>query len=200
MRNSEPLNQLIHTLSRLPGVGRRTAERMAYRLVLDSRGLIDDLTSALQEIKNEVCTCSRCGNITLKSQDPCAHCQDRRRENHILCVVEDPAHIALIESSGGFQGRYHVLGAKISPMKGEDVTKDKTDKLLKRIREESVEEVILALDTDVESDATASCLHDLLLSHKVRVTRLAFGLPAGSGIGYSDPVTLSRAIQGRQPL
>jgi recombination protein RecR len=198
MKEIEPLQRLITRLARLPGVGRRSAERMAYRLALDTKGLRRDLASALQEVEDQVCCCSRCGNLTLKSKDPCAICTDDRRERRLLCVVEDPSGIHQLEAAGAYQGVYHCMMGKLSPMQGQDVPPVEVDKLLKRIRDEGVQEVILAFDSDVESDATASYLHEQLTAADIKVSRLAFGIPAGSGIAYSDPVTLARALHGRQ--
>jgi recombination protein RecR len=200
MNSIEPLDKLTTLLGRLPGVGRRSAERMALKLARDSRGLVRDLIGALQEVDAKVCACSLCGGITLKAQDPCSFCQDPKRDSHVICVVEDPGDILLMERTAQFRGRYHALMGKISPMKGEGLQDLRVESLLKRIDQEKVEEVILALNSDVESDATSAFLQHALSTRKVRVSRLAFGIPAGSEIAYSDPVTLSRAVQNRQPV
>lgn len=198
MKELEPLNRLIVRLARLPGVGRRSAERMAFRLALDTKGLRRDLIAALEDVDAQVCCCSKCGNLTLKSKDPCAICTDGRRDRQLLCVVEDPSGIQQLESAGAYQGLYHCTMGKLSPMQGQDIPPESVEKLLQRIREDEVREVILAFDSDVESDATTAYLHERLVGAGVRVTRLAFGIPAGSGIAYSDPVTLARAMHGRQ--
>ena len=200
MNSFEPLDKLTTLLGRLPGVGRRSAERMALKLARDSRGLVRDLIGALQEVDAKVCACSLCGGVTLKVQDPCSLCKDPKRDSHIICVVEDPGDILLMERTAQFRGRYHALMGKISPMKGEGLQDLRIDSLLKRIDEEKVEEVILALNSDVESDATSAFLQHALSGRKIKVSRLAFGIPAGSEIAYSDPVTLSRALQNRQPV
>ena len=200
MNSLEPLDRLSVLLARLPGVGRRSAERMALKLARDSRGLVRDLIGALQEVDAKVCACSLCGGITLKSKDPCPLCQDPKRDDHTICVVEDPGDILLMERTGQFRGRYHALMGKISPMKGEGLQDLRVESLLSRIDQENVEEVVLALNSDVESDATATFLQHALSTRKVKVSRLAFGIPAGSEIAYSDPVTLSRALQNRQPV
>lgn len=194
----EPLAQCIARLSRLPGVGRRSAERMAYRLATGPASLTHDLIQALQDLQTRVTCCSLCGNLTLKEKDPCAICTDPQRNAHWLCVVPDAAAIAAIESAGAFQGRYHCLQGKLSPMQGQDVPPQKVAELLERIRREQITEVLLAFDSDVESDATAAYLQAQLASAGVTVTQLAFGLPTGSGLAYSDPVTLARALHGRQ--
>lgn len=200
MKHIEPLQRLIARLARLPGVGRRSAERMAMKLALDQRGLRRELIFALQEVEDQVVCCARCGNLTLKVQDPCGICTDGRRNSRQLCVVEDPSGLYSMESAGSYLGKYHCLMGKLSPMQGQDVSPETVQRLIQRVREEKVEEVILALDSDVESDATASYLHDMLARESVKVTRLAFGIPAGSGLAYSDPVTLARALGGRQTI
>lgn len=198
MKTLEPLQVLISKLARLPGVGRRSAERMAYRVALDKQGLARELAQALRDVDEQVCLCSRCGNLTLRSVDPCELCRDSRRDDSVLCVVEDPLNIQQIESAGVFRGRYHCLLGKLSPMRGQDIPPARIEALINRIQTESFSEVILAFDSDVESDATTSYLQEKLATAGVRVTRLAFGIPAGSGIAYTDPVTLARALHGRQ--
>jgi recombination protein RecR len=200
MNSIEPLAKLTSLLSRLPGVGRRSAERMALKLARDSRGLVRDLIGALQDVDAQICECSLCGGITLRTEDPCSLCRDPKRDNRILCVVEDPGDILLMERTSQFRGRYHALMGKISPMKGEGLQDLRVDSLLKRIDKDDVEEIILALNSDVESDATAAFLQHTLSTCNVKVSRLAFGIPAGSEIAYSDPVTLSRALQNRQRM
>ena len=200
MNTDQPLDRLVRTLSRLPGIGRRTAERMALRLVLDQKALVPDVIAALQDVKERLRCCSKCGTVTTKEEDPCKRCTDPRRENGQLCVVEDPGDIMLLEKIGNYQGRYHALMGKLSPMQGEGVENTRITNLLKRVKDEPIKEVILALNSDVESDATASFLAEALKPGGVNVTRLALGIPAGSGIAYSDPVTLERAMHGRVSL
>jgi len=189
---------LVGCLAKLPGVGRRSAERMAMRLVLDGGGLLKALAGALNDVDRHLCCCSRCGSITAVSRDPCRLCEDPKRDGHVLCVVEDPADIPMIQQSGGFHGRYHALMGKISPTKGAGPGNVRIRSLLDRVEKEGFREIILAMSTDVEGDATASYIADLLKHTKVKVTRLAAGLPASSAILYSDPVTLAKAIKGRQ--
>lgn len=198
MKKLEPLNRLISALARLPGVGRRSAERMAYRVALDQKGLAGELMQALREVDELVVTCAQCGNLTLKRSDPCDLCRDPNRDATLLCVVEDPLGIQQMEEAGAFKGRYHCMMGKLSPMQGQDIPPPKVAALIRRVREEQIREVILAFDSDVESDATTMYLHEKLAETGVQVTRLAFGIPAGSGLAYSDPVTLARALQGRQ--
>lgn len=197
MKHLVPLDNLVAALSRLPGIGRRTAERMAMALVQDKNNLMRILANTLLEADEGVVCCSRCGSVTLSTENPCELCTKPRRDPHILCVVETPSDIIKIESSGGFQGRYHALMGKLSPIHGQGAADLRVDALLQRLVSEDIDEVIIALGTDVESDATANYLKELLVSREVKVTRIAFGLPAGSAIEYSDATTLSRAISGR---
>jgi len=198
MQHLIPLDNLVAALSRLPGIGRRTAERMAMALVQDNKGLMRILANALLEADDGIANCERCGNVTLSAINPCELCTRHRKDGHILCVVESPADIMKIEESGGFQGRYHALMGRLSPMQGTGVTDLTVDKLLARLNDEKITEVLIALGTDVESDATASYLNEVLSNREVKVSRLAFGLPTGSAIEYSDAATLTKAIKGRQ--
>jgi recombination protein RecR len=197
MSSQAAVERLTACLSRLPGVGRRSAERMAVRLLLDREGLLDELAGALRAAREEACCCSRCGSITSREEDPCRLCTSPARDGRLLCVVEDPGDIRTLEKSGGFRGRYHALMGKLSPMRGEALSDLRIQALLTRVGGENFEEVVLALSTDVEGDATAGFLAELLRGRGVRVTRLAFGLPARSGIAYSDSITLTRAMEGR---
>lgn len=194
----EPLDRLIQLLARLPGVGRRSAERMAWALARDTNGLTRELSAALADTAQRMTACSRCGNITLRTEDPCRICTDTRRDEHLLCVVEDPADILWIERAGAYRGRYHALLGRLSPMRGEGVTNTRVDALLARLKPEGIREVILALNADMESDATASFLHEALIAQGITVSRLARGLPTGSGVGYADSATLARALEHRQ--
>jgi recombination protein RecR len=194
------LDRLTRCLARLPGIGRRSAERMAMKLVRDRDGLLRDLVAALQQADRDVRCCSRCGALTAVDADPCGTCTSALRDAAVLCVVEDANDVVSLERSGGFNGRYHVLGGKLSPMKGDGPADLRIQSLVGRVREESFREVVLALSTDVEGDSTAHYLSELLEPEGVQVTRLAFGLPAGSGITYSDPVTLAKAMAGRREL
>jgi len=192
------LDRLSACLSRLPGIGRRSAERIAMRLVAGSDGLLRELSDALVDAERSTCVCSRCASITAADADPCKLCTSPSRDGATVCVVEDATDILAIERSGGFNGRYHALLGRISPMTGEGPGDIRIRALLQRVRTEKFSEVVLALSTDVEGDSTASYLAEVLKETGVRVSRLAFGLPAGSGVQYSDPVTLARAMGGRR--
>ncbi len=194
----EALDNLISGLSRLPGVGKRSAERMALAILRDPSGVGAELSATLQSALQQLAPCRSCGNITLRSQDPCAICTDPRRDSKLLCVVEEPADILVMERSGAFRGRYHSLMGRLSPMRGEGVRNLRVEQLLERVRRGGVQEVLLALNSDVESDATAAYLRDALSNMNVKVTQLARGIPAGSGLAYSDAATLSRALANRE--
>jgi recombination protein RecR len=189
--------RLIQLLGRLPGVGRRSAERMAIRLARDPGTLKQDLVAALERVTAEITACGRCGNLTARSADPCRLCTDPARDRQLLCVVEDPGDIVRIEQAGGYRGLYHALMGKLSPMRGEGPAQIRLQALVRRIPEEQIREVVLALNADVESDATAAFLRETLADTPVHLSRLALGLPAGSGLAFSDPITIARAIQGR---
>jgi recombination protein RecR len=194
------LDSLSAALSRLPGVGRRSAERMAMKLASEPERLIAPLLSALEMTRDDVRFCSRCGAVTAVDHNPCRLCTDVARDASQLCVVEDPSDVLAIEQTGTFRGRYHALMGKISPMRGEGPNDIRLRALVKRVREEGIEEVVLALNTDLESEATASFVGGLLRERGIKVTRLAYGIPAGSGIRYADTITLERALAGRQEL
>ena len=196
----EALHHLIRTLSRLPGIGRRSAERIAYRLLLRNQEVLRDLRHALDRAEKELTTCDRCGNLTARDRMPCRICSDPNRSDKVICVVEGAPDIQILEQAGTYPGKYFCLGGKISPMNDETVTRSVLESLFSRIREDGVKEVLLALNTDVESDATAQMLAETLKPFDVKVTRLAFGLPAGSGLAYSDSETLKRALKGRQVI
>ncbi|MDR2849792.1 MAG: recombination mediator RecR [Verrucomicrobiota bacterium] len=192
-----PVDNLIRALAKLPGLGKRSAERAALALLRRPDALSDVLVAALQEARASVCCCSVCGGFTALGQNPCRLCTDASRDDTVLCVVEEPSDIFAIERSGGFRGRYHALMGKLSPARQTGPAELRLRALAERAGRGDVAEVLLALSTDMEGDATAGYIGELLKPLGVRVTRLAFGLPADSGVGYSDPLTLKRAISGR---
>ncbi|MDD5678739.1 MAG: recombination mediator RecR [Kiritimatiellae bacterium] len=200
MRTFPPLDKAIACFSKLPGIGRRSAERMAMKLVSDQTGLLKDLITSLQGVDEKIGCCSRCGALTSRDEGPCRFCTDATRDGSLLCVVEEPSDVLQIENAGGYRGRYHVLRGKLSPMLGIGADQLRLEPLALRLKSEPIKEVILALNADVESDATASMIRDLLAGTAVKLTRPAMGIPAGSGIAYSDAVTLARAIGSRQPF
>ena len=195
-----PIEDLARTLARLPGLGRRSAARAALALLREPERLLDPLSWALRSARESVTCCSRCGAFTVRDEDPCALCVDPLRDGSVICVVEEPADIVPIESSGAFRGRYHVLGGKLSPMHRIGPEKLRLAELTERIKTESVAEILVAVSTDIEGDATAGYIAEMLSQSGVKITRLAFGLPADSGVAYSDPLTLRRAINFRTML
>ncbi len=174
--------------------------RAALALVREPSRLSDPLAQALERARAEVCSCSRCGAFTVRALDPCAICTDPARATGVLCVVEEASDIASLEAAGAFKGRYHALGGKLSPAHRMGPERLRLAELAGRVASEGVREVLLALSTDMDGDATALYIAGMLKQSGVQVTRLAFGLPADSGIAYSDPLTLRRAVIGRQDV
>ena len=194
----EPITSLTAALSKLPGIGPRSAERLALYLVQskadDVRALAQSLVSSREKIK----TCSICGSLT--EQEPCAICSDSRRDASLVCVVERPVDIFTFEKGGTFRGKYHVLGGKISPLNGVGPEDLRISELEARLAAEPIRELVLALSTDVEGDATSFYLAKRLAGKQAKVSRLAYGLPAGSGLEFADEITLSRALEGRREV
>ena len=195
-----PLDSLIRVLARLPGLGRRSAERAALALVRRPEDLLDDLSVALTAAREQIRCCTVCGGFTTATVNPCVLCASTGRETDMICVVEEPGDILAIERSGGYRGRYHALLGKLSPARRTGPAELRIRALLDRVDAGGVREVVLALSTDLEGDTTAGYITELLRDRGVRVSRLAFGLPADSGVAYSDPLTLKRALSGRQIL
>ncbi len=196
----DELQQLADALSLLPGIGHRSAARLAMHLARHPDDAAAPLAAALEAARRNLAVCSLCGNVTPRATNPCRLCSDPRRDASLLCVVEDPGDIPLVERSGEYRGRYFALMGRLSPMRGDGLGSLRLPLLLERAKD--VKEVILALDGNVESEATASYIrHALAARHPtLRVTRLALGIPAGSALSYSDPVTLAGAIRGRTVL
>lgn len=194
----EPITTLTAALGKLPGIGPRSAERIALHLVQADSGAVQQLAEAIISARERIRLCSICGSLT--EADPCAFCIDERRDSSLICVVEQPTDILSLEKSASYKGRYHVLGGKISPLNGIEPEDLRLGELEKRLKNEPVQELIIALATDVEGDATSYYLAKRFGSKTVRVTRLAQGLSAGSGLEYADEVTLTRALEGRREL
>lgn len=190
--------ELIAALGRLPGIGPRTAERLALYLVQTNADDVRQLAQALVTARERISLCSTCGALT--ETQPCPLCADTRRDAALLCVVERPVDILLVEKAGSYRGRYHVLGGKLSPLNGVEPEDLRIAELEARLGREPIREIILALPTDVEGDATSHYLAQRLGPRGVKVTRIAHGLPAGSGLEFADELTLSRALEGRQAL
>lgn len=192
-----PIVELEKCLSKLPGLGRRSAQRAALALVREKARLLQPLSDSLSAAEKQVTTCVACGAFTTLDRNPCDYCTDATRETQVLCVVEEPADIISLDASGAFNGKYHVLGGKLSPARHMGPEKLRLAELKDRVVREAIREVLLAVSTDMDGDATSGYIAELLRGTGAKVTRLAFGLPADSGIAYSDPLTLRRAIRGR---
>jgi recombination protein RecR len=195
-----PVARLIDELGRLPGVGRKTAQRLAYHVLRAPADEAQALAAALIAVKEQVAYCSTCCNITDIGVDPCAICADARRDPARICVVEEPLDVLAIERTGEFRGRYHVLHGAISPIDGIGPERIRARELIARVAEGGVAEVILATNPNLEGEATAMYLADLLEPHVPAVTRIARGLPVGGDLEYADDVTLIRSLQGRRQV
>jgi recombination protein RecR len=195
-----PVARLIDELGRLPGVGRKTAQRLAYHVLRAPADEAQALAAALIAVKEQVAYCSTCCNITDIGVDPCAICADSRRDPARICVVEEPLDVLAIERTGEFRGRYHVLHGAISPIDGIGPERIRARELIARVAEGGVAEVILATNPNLEGEATAMYLADLLEPHVPAVTRIARGLPVGGDLEYADDVTLIRSLQGRRAV
>ncbi len=193
-----PIESLIAALSKLPGIGPRSAERIALHIVQADTGFVHELGRALVAARERVAPCSLCGALT--ETQPCAVCADPKRDPALICVVERAVDIISLEKSGTYRGRYHVLGGKISPLNGVGPEDLGISSLEARFVREPVQEVILALPSDVEGEATSHYLAKRLSARGVKVSRLAQGLPVGGGLEYADELTLSRALEGRRPF
>jgi recombination protein RecR len=189
---------LVAALGKLPGIGPRSAERLALHLLQTDQRQVQDLARILVSARERIRTCDRCGGLT--EVQPCRVCANPARDGSTVCVVEKPVDILLFEKAGSYRGLYHVLGGKLSPLQGTEPEDLNITALESRLASESIREVILALPTDVEGDATSSYLARRLADRPVRVSRLARGLPAGSTLEFADELTLSRALEGRQAL
>ena len=192
------VEQLIEELSRLPGIGRKTASRLTFYLLKQPRESASRLSEAILQVKDRISFCDTCGNIA--EGRICAQCLDPRRDDTVICVVEEPSDIHVIEKSGGFRGRYHVLHGRLSPLDGVGPEALNVERLSERVREGVVEEVILATNSDVEGEATALYLRRALAPLSVRITRIARGIPMGGSLEFLDEITVGEALAGRREL
>ena len=190
-------DNLIAQLSRLPGVGTRTAQRLTFHILRVPKEEAFALADAIREVKERIGFCSECGNLT--EEELCTICADARRDRSIICVVEQPADLLSVERTHEYRGVYRVLGGALSPLDGVEPAHLRIDELLRRVERNGVEEVVLATNPNMTGEATAAYLADRLRD-RVRVTRLASGLPVGGDLEYADEVTLGRALSGRRPM
>jgi recombination protein RecR len=197
-RFAQPLAQLIEELSKLPGVGRKSAQRLAFHILRATEQDAFALADAIRNLKAQLRLCSICHNIT--DVDPCQFCSNPSRNQSIICVVEEPSNIASIERTKHFNGAYHVLHGTLSPLNGIGPEQLRIASLLQRVRNHAPQEVILATNPTVEGEATAGYLIQQLRDLPVRITRIATGIPAGADIEYADEVTMSRAMEGRRDV
>jgi recombination protein RecR len=191
------VDNLVAQLSRLPGVGTRTAQRLAFHLLRVPKEEAFALAEAIREVKERIGFCTECGNLT--EEDLCGICQDARRDRSVICVVEQPADLISVERTHAYRGVYHVLGGALSPLDGVEPEHLRIDELLKRVERNGVEEVVVATNPNMTGEATAAYLADRL-RERTRVTRLASGLPVGGDLEYADEVTLGRALSGRREM
>ncbi len=192
------IEELITELARLPGIGRKTAQRLTFHLLQHPSEQAGRLASALVAVTERVRACEQCGNLT--EEQPCGICRDPRRDAAVVCVVEEASAVAVVDRSTDFRGRYHVLGGRISPLDGIGPEALRLDRLVMRVREEGIREVILATNPSMEGEVTATYIQQLLAGMGVRVTRLARGLPMGGDLEYVDGVTLAHALVARQEV
>jgi recombination protein RecR len=192
------IEELITELARLPGIGRKTAQRLTFHLLQQPPELVGRLASALVAVGERVRPCEECGNLT--EEQPCGICRDPRRDAAVLCVVEDASAVGLVDRATDFKGRYHVLGGHLSPLDGVGPEALSLERLVRRVEEGSVREVILATNPSMEGEVTATYIQQLLAGREVRVTRLARGLPMGGDLEYVDGVTLAHALIARQEV
>lgn len=198
MQFTPPLARLIEQFQKFPGVGPKSAQRMAFFVLGMAREEVGDFADALVDAKEKVKHCSRC--FHLSAQDPCEICMSERRDAHLMCVVADSKDVIALERTRDFKGRYHVLTGLISPLEGKGPDQLSIRELLNRIHGEEIKEVILAINPTIEGDATVLYLNNLLKPLGARITRIAFGLPVGADLEYADDVTLSRAMEGRREV
>lgn len=195
---TDPLAGLVAALQRLPGIGAKSAQRLAFHLLKTPREDVDALCAAMLSMKDRVTYCSACSNIT--DVDPCVYCTDSGRDGRIICVVEQPENVWAVERTRGFRGQYHVLMGAIAPLQGVGPDDLKIKGLLSRVADGSVEEIIVATNPTVEGEATALYIARLLKPLGVRVSRIAMGVPVGSDLDYADEFTMSKAMEGRREM
>lgn len=198
LEQTHPLNRLIEELRKIPGIGAKTAQRIAFYLTTLPQEEVEGLSAAIKEAKQNTFYCSVCNSMT--HVDPCQYCSDKNRSDDVLCIVEEPFNISSIEKTGIYSGRYHVLLGTLSPLKGVGPDELKTEKLVKRIKKGGFKEIIIATNPTVEGESTAHYVAGILKDFNIKMTRLAMGLPVGSDIDYADQVTIKKALEGRTEI
>jgi recombination protein RecR len=198
VQHARPIDRLIQELSKLPGVGEKTASRLAMHILRGSKEDAEGLARAILEVKEKIRLCGQCYNLT--DQDPCRLCQDPKRNREVLCVVGSPEDLMALEKSGGYRGLYHVLHGVLSPLEGVGPKDLRVNELLARLQGGEIKEVILATNPSVEGEATAQYLSQIIKPLNIRVTRIARGVPMGGDLQYIDEVTLSKSLENRSPI
>ena len=193
-----PITRLIEEFSKLPGVGRKTAQRLAFHIINMNTNDVESLSNAILDAKREIKYCSICCNITDK--DPCSMYSNKNRDSQVICVVEDPRDVAAMERTKEFKGQYHVLNGVISPMDGIGPDMIKIRELITRLANQDVKEIIMATNPTIEGEATAMYIARLVKPMGIKVTRIAHGLPVGGDLEYADEVTISKALEGRREI
>ena len=195
---AKPLNRLINELSKLPGIGGKTAQRLAFHILSMDKSQVEALAGSMTDAKEQMKYCSVCGNLT--DQDPCSICQDESRDKSIICVVENPRDVMAMEKIREYNGQYHVLHGVISPMDGIGPDEINLKSLILRLRDNDVKELVIATNPNIEGEATAMYIARLIKPSGIQVTRIAHGIPVGGDLEYTDEITLLKAMEGRKEL
>jgi recombination protein RecR len=198
MRSAPPIDRLVISLKRLPGIGEKSATRLAFYLLGAPETNVRELAESIARLQQDIVLCQLCFDLT--DHSPCEICRDERRDTKLLCVVEEPADLAAIERSGRFRGRYHVLGGAFAPIDGVGPDELRIGELETRVKSGEIEEVVLATNPNAEGDATAHYLIEALRPTGVRLSRIAFGMPLGGDLEYADHVTVGMSVENRRPL
>jgi recombination protein RecR len=194
----DSIERLIQRLMKLPGIGRRSAERILSYILHTSDTEVEFLVRNIQRVKKTIRLCKICRNLS--ESEVCAICQNEKRDRSLICIVENPQDVIAIEKSGNYNGTYHVLGGAISPLEGRELKQLETESLLSRIKQGNIREIILAMDADVEGEATALYLTQLLKPTRIKLTRIGVGIPSGANLEYVDSSTLASALDGRRAI
>ena len=196
--HAKPMARLIDALRRLPGIGPKSAQRIAFHILKTERAEVEEIAAALQEVKEKIQLCDICNNVT--EINPCSYCSDPSRNPQLLCIVEEPGNILPIERTGQYRGYYHVLHGALSPLQGIGPEQLRIKNLVERLKSGLVQEVLMATNPTVDGEATATYLSKLLKPHGVTVTRIAMGVPVGGDLEYVDEVTIAKAMEGRKEI